>query len=133
MSSQNGTPQLDYLSWRDEILQVMYWMMGEGIASAPNAPQLESFLGGNAANVGATLTRMAAEGYIKEVAEGSYSLTDLGMGHGKRSFAEEFDELTHAGHGECGPDCIFCHGPDADPAGCPSKMGKHQHQHAPAG
>lgn len=133
MTTENATPQLNYLSGRDELLQVMYWMLGEGIADSPTIPQLESFLGGAAGDVAVTLSRMATEGYVKEVAEGTFALTELGMGHGKRSFADEFEELTHAGHGECGPDCIFCHGPDADPAGCPSKMGKHQHQHAPAG
>jgi hypothetical protein len=121
-SNGNGTTQLDYLYWRDEFLQVMYWMLGEGIASQPNVSQLESFVGDRNADTYATLRRMADEGYVKEVAEGTYALTDLGLNHGKRSFADEFRELTHQAHGECGPDCIFCHGPDADPEGCPSKV-----------
>lgn len=132
MTTMNATPQLEYLGWRDEILQVMYWMAGEGIASQPDVPLLESFLATSGGDVGGTLRRMAAEGYVRETPGGGFELTELGLGSGRRSFADEFEELTHAGHGECGPDCIFCHGPDADPAACPSKSGRHQHHHVPA-
>lgn len=124
MNSTNGTEtsQLDYLYWRDEFLQVMYWMLGEGIASRPTIAQLESFVGDRASDTLSTLRRMAEEGYVTEVGGGAYALTDLGLSNGKRSFADEFREMTHQAHGECGPDCIFCHGPDADPEGCPSKV-----------
>lgn len=118
-------PQLDYLFWRGELLQVMYWMLGEGLGKQPTAPQIEAFLCADPVVIGRTLDRMIVEGYVSEVGEGSFRLTELGLSEGRRSFADEFSALTHQAHGECGPDCIFCHGPAGDPNECPSKKVSH--------
>ena len=40
----DGSSALDSLYWRAEILQAMYWMRGEGIASRVSAAQLVDFL-----------------------------------------------------------------------------------------
>ena len=34
-----------YLFWRDEILQVMYWMLGEGLGQEVGPSSLKTFLG----------------------------------------------------------------------------------------
>lgn len=115
---------IDYLHWRDEILQVMYWMAGEGLGSTPNPAQIENFVGADSDTVTATLERMVADGYVRQE-EAGYSLTDFGRHEGGRSFKDEFHELTHQAHGECSPDCEFCHSPDGDPSQCPSKQVSH--------
>lgn len=126
MTSQaDAMPSLDYLQMRDELLQIMYWMLGEGLGSQPNAAQIEAFLGVDSAAIVHGLERMAVDGFVTEVAEGAFQLTDLGLHEGRRSFADEFAGLTHQGHGECAPDCIFCHSPDGDPSACPSKSVSH--------
>lgn len=125
-----GQHPIDYLHWRDEILQVMYWMKGEGLGSQPTAAQIENFLGGASDVVAATLQQMVADGYVELAESGGYGLTDVGRREGGRSFTDEFHGLTHQGHGECSPDCEFCHGPDGDPSNCPSKGVAHA---APAG
>ncbi len=125
MTTPEQTPQLDYLFWRDELLQVMYWMMGEGLATEPTPAQLENFLGAAATGISQILGRMVEDGYVNRGAGGGFCLTGLGLTEGKRSFSEEFAALTHQAHGECSPDCSFCHGPGADPASCPSKRVSH--------
>jgi len=118
-------PQLDYLFWRDELLQVMYWMIGEGLAAEPSPAQLENFLGAPEVVITEVLGRMVEDGYVCRGSGGGFALTSLGLSEGKRSFSDEFAALTHQAHGECSPDCSFCHGPDADPASCPSKKVSH--------
>lgn len=120
---------LSYLYWRDELLQVMYWMLGEGLGSRPSVEHIVNFLAADPQVVAPTLRRMAEEGFVVEVEPGTYSLSELGMSEGGRSFSDEFSGLTNQAHGECSPDCTFCHSPDGDPLACPSKT----HSHAAAG
>lgn len=121
----NSMQEIEYLRWRDELLQVMYWMLGEGLGARPTVSQIQTFLGADPLAVGYSLERMAGEGYVRELGEGCFELTALGMTDGKRSFADEFSALTHQAHGECSPDCTFCHSPEGDPSDCPSKRVSH--------
>lgn len=123
--AEDNMDAFEYLRQRDELLQVMYWMLGEGLGAQPSIAQVESFLGSDPVAIGGVLRRMTAEGYVKEVGHGGYELTPLGLSEGKRSFADEFAGLTNQAHGECSPDCTFCHSPDGDPAQCPSKAISH--------
>lgn len=125
MTSQaDAMPSLDYLQMRDELLQIMYWMLGEGIGAQPAPAQIEAFLGVEVETITASLRRMAEEGYVREVGSG-FQLTELGLHEGRRTFNDEFHGLTHQAHGECSPDCTFCHSPDGDPSACPSKSVSH--------
>lgn len=121
----DASQSLDYLRWRDELLQVMFWMAGEGLGAQPAAAQIQNFLGADADTVAGTLDRMVADGYVTLEADGGFRLTAFGRHEGGRSFTDEFSDLTHQAHGECGPNCEFCHGPDSDPSQCPSKTVSH--------
>jgi hypothetical protein len=93
--------------WRSEILQVMYWLRGEGLGEVVDAPLLERFLGVDAC-IGVTyLERLVADGYLERVA-GGYVLSPIGLEEGKTEFALSFTDLTRPGHGECSADC-WCH------------------------
>ena len=120
-TTRDGGQSIDYLHWRDEILQVMYWMNGEGLGASPDAAQIQNFVGAGADIVSSTLERMVEDGFVVADAAGGFHLSDLGRHEGGRSFEDEFHGLTHQGHGECSPNCEFCHGPDGDPSNCPSK------------
>ena len=111
---------IDYLHWRDEILQVMYWLNGEGLGDAPGAAQIQNFLGASEDIVVSTLERMVEDGFVVQET-GGFRLSDFGRREGGRSFEDEFHALTHQGHGECSPNCEFCNGPGGDPSNCPSK------------
>jgi len=92
------------LYWRSEILQVMYWLRGEGLGEVVDAPLLERFLGVGAA-VGVTyLDRLAVDGYLDAV-PGGYVLSPSGLEEGKTEFALSFSDLTRPAHGECSADC----------------------------
>lgn len=107
----------EYLLWRDEILQVMYWMLGEGLAAEAGPEQLMVFLGGDRGVLQTILAEVSAEGFLEARGGGLYALTELGKDAGKRSFALEFDGLLGQAHGECGPDC-WCHQSAARAAQC---------------
>ena len=107
----------EYLFWRDEILQVMYWLAGEGLGDEVGPATLKTFLGGDEPALIAVLGQMANEGFIEAMATGLFKLTPLGTDAGKRSFALEFEGLLGQAHGECGPDC-WCHTSAARAAQC---------------
>ena len=95
------------LYWRSEILQVMFWLRGEGLGETVDAVMLERFLGVDAA-VGVTyLDRLVAEGYLERTPAG-YVLSEAGLAEGKTEFALSFADLTRPAHGECSADC-WCH------------------------
>jgi len=110
MTSTASAPKSDALAalyWRSEILQVMYWLRGEGFGDLVDPGLIERFLGVDAA-VGLTyLDRLAVEGYL--VRDGDwYALSEFGLEQGAREFSEAFADLTRPAHGECSEDC-WCH------------------------
>jgi hypothetical protein len=92
------------LYWRSEILQVMYWLRGEGLGDVVDADLVERFLGVDAAVGVSYLDRLVEDGYL-ERASGGYALSALGHTEGAREFAASFAELTRPAHGECSADC----------------------------
>lgn len=118
MSTETGSHVAeDYLFWRDEVLQVMYWMMGEGLGDVVAPDDLVSFLRAPARLISAVMERVAEERFLETARPGAYRLTELGKDAGKRSFALEFDGMLSQGHGDCDPDC-WCHKSAARAAQC---------------
>ncbi len=115
----NAGDILEPIFWRDEILQIMYWLRGEGLGEIIAPRDLVSFLQIDEASARGHLLEMQAEGYVvcpeNASAGDHFTLTEFGIQEGQRLFAAEFAGLTAQGHGECNnPDCA-CHtlGPDA--------------------
>ena len=105
------------LFWKDEILQVMYWMDGEGFGTAVPASQILALLNTNEANLIFHLNKMIDAGLLekngKQVDKNTLiSLSISAKKEAGRRFAEAFQGYQKAGHGECGPDCEFCYGPN---------------------
>jgi hypothetical protein len=108
--SQPYQPKSDVLRalyWKEEILQVMFWIRGEGFGDDIDLATLERFLGLDASEGVGYVDRLVDEGYLAR-SEDRYSLTGAGEDFGKRIFADEFADLTKPSHGECGADC-WCH------------------------
>jgi hypothetical protein len=97
------------LRCRDDILQAMYWMRGEGFGEEADAGMLQSFLVVDEALLREQLEILVEEGYLEETS-GRYRLRALGVKEGGRRFADEFTDLQHTAHGDCGPDCPHCKG-----------------------
>jgi len=95
------------LYWRSEILQVMYWLRGEGLGEVVDAALLQRFLGVEAHVGVGYLDRLVVDGYLNRVADG-YVLSEVGLAEGKTEFALSFADLTRPSHGECSADC-WCH------------------------
>ncbi len=104
------------LYWRSEILQVMYWLRGEGLGEVADAQLLERFLGVEA-DIGVSyLDRLALDGYL-ELTPGGYVLSEMGLQEGKTEFALSFADLTRPAHGECSADC-WCHNSVEEAVAC---------------
>ena len=113
------------LYWRSEILQVMYWLRGEGFGDFVDAPLLERFLGVNA-EIGLTyLDRLVDEGYLQRDGEW-FVLSDSGLEQGAVEFATSFSDLTRPAHGECSDDC-WCHASVEEAEACAAERAGHQH------
>jgi len=118
------------LFWRDEILQLMFWIQGEGFGDRIDPSLLERFLGVDAQVGIRYLDRLVDEELLVRGVEGLYRLTDEGHSHGARVFAHEFADLTQPGHGECGADC-WCHAsPDEAEACLAGRLGAGGHPEA---
>ena len=109
-SDQNLAHQAIY--WRDEILQVMYWIKGEGIAVEVAPDDLLRFLETDPGKLGERLDQLVEDGYLDPVLGGGvrYRLSALGIEEGRRRFLDEFAPfLGRETHSECGdPECA-CH------------------------
>lgn len=117
--------ELEALRIRDEVLQAMYWMRSEGLADAPTSTELARFLVVPAPTLDAYLDRFVTEGYLGREEE-RYRLTEQGMQIGKRTFADEFADLTKPTHGECDDDC-WCHDSPEEAARCLEDRTGHVH------
>jgi hypothetical protein len=113
------------LYWRDEILQLMFWIRGEGFGDAIDPALLERFLGVQAQVGIRYLDHLVGEGLLEAAGHGRYRLTEQGHRHGARVFADEFADLTKPGHGECGAEC-WCHASPEEAEACAEeRLGRH--------
>lgn len=125
MEEQPKSEALQALYWREEILQAMFWLRGEGLGEHVNWALLERFLDLSSGNGTKFVLRLVEEGYLAEDG-GWFSLTAKGVEEGKRIFAEEFADITRPAHGECGPDC-WCHASPEEAQACFEERAAHHH------
>src|SRR4028119_421771 len=114
--NENGERAFDpmaALRCRDDILQAMYWMRGEGFGEETDGQMLQSFLVVDEDLLQEQLGTLAEEGYLEE-SRGRYRLSELGIKEGGRRFADEFSGLQSTAHGDCGPECPTCKGVPRD-------------------
>ena len=110
-SQRDVDPEIADLKSRDEILQVMYWMTGEGLGSEFSAVDLLKFLPSEQSLLARDLDLMVSSGLL-ELRADKFALTEQGRAEGGRRFADEFESMTKPGHFECDePDCD-CHNPE---------------------
>lgn len=106
----------------DEILQILYWLRGEGLGTEVSARNLVRFLPMREETIEPLLSRMAEARLVVRVPSSAdslthYRLTDQGASEGGRRFADEFADISRPGHGECGDPSCDCY-QTGDPADC---------------
>lgn len=114
MESKPGSPEksVEALRWRDEVLQIMYWMHGESFGRELSASDLQKFLSADDEVLAETFEQMVSAGLLAAVGNGRYTLTGMGHREGGRRFADEFESMLKPGHYECDdPECD-CHDPE---------------------
>jgi hypothetical protein len=112
-------PELQGIYWRDEILQLMYWLKGEGLLGEVLADDLRRFLQTDPGRLDERLEQLVQEGYLEPAARDGmrYRLSALGIKEGRRRFVDEFTPfLGRESHGECGDPACECH---TSGAACP--------------
>ena len=125
---------LDSLFWREEILQVLYWMEGEGLADAIPFTRLLSLLNTTVDNLLFHLKKNIDQGYLntldREVGEScSIQLTPAGKKEAGGIFRNAFEGMQKGGHGECGPDCEFCYSEGEKLEDCVHNCADSRHHH----
>jgi len=106
---------------RDEVLQIMFWVHGEGLGPDVAPVDILRFMD-DPDIVHVTLEGLVREGYAEPVrphadggvgdvvAEVRYRLTPDGLREGRRRFLDEFEPyLARHAHGECGSANCDCH------------------------
>ncbi len=102
---------LNALYWRDEILQLMYWLRGEGFAKEVAVSDLLPLLDGEENTIAEQLENLRKLGDIEfaESGQRKYRFTPTGLAEAEKRFYDEFEpHLARDAHGECAPDCE-CH------------------------
>lgn len=107
--SQPKSEAMQALYWREEILQVMFWIQGEGFGDDIDPDTLGRFLGIDGGVGLSYLDRLVSDGLLETVGSGRYRLSAVGKEEGAKIFGDEFADFTKPSHGECGADC-WCHG-----------------------
>ena len=104
---------------RDEVLEMLYWIEGEGFSGASTLNAIARFLTHDRAAVSRTLNALVASGDAScDEATGEYRLTEAGRKEAARRFAEEFTPLLSQGHGECNDPNCDCHSDPMSAAEC---------------
>ena len=116
------------LYWKEEILQVMFWVQGEGFGEDMDAATLGRFLGIDAEIGLGYLDRLCENGLLETVEPDRYRLSALGQAEGGKVFSDEFAEFTKPSHGECGAEC-WCHGSSEEADACAAEQVKAARNH----
>jgi hypothetical protein len=100
--------------WEDEILQILFWMRGEGLGEVVTLEEINRFLTIEKANLIKTVKRLMEMGYL-ELSTNSENiskvqLTVQGIKEGKIRFKGEFENfLGHEDHMVCDDPNCDCH------------------------
>jgi DNA-binding IclR family transcriptional regulator len=90
---------------RDEVLELLFWMRGQGFGEELSARDLAGFLVYPEPEIAATLQTLETLGAVERRPEGRYALTESGLPEARRRFVDDFREMLAEGHGECGFSC----------------------------
>ncbi len=136
MPENNGHNKnaVDALFWREEILQVLYWMEGEGLEVSVPFSRLMVLLNTSSDNLFLHLKKNIEAGYLETEddllnEDSSVRLTPFGKKEAGNIFRNAFEGMQKGGHGECGPDCEFCYSEGEKLEDCIHNCADSRHTH----
>lgn len=113
-------PALRAVYWREEIVEVVMWLRGEGFAAAVDTGVLERFLGLGRDEAGAQLERLTAQGYLERLGDGRFALSAAGEAEARR-VVEAARVVGDPAPGRCGPEC-WCGTSPIEAAACADRQ-----------
>lgn len=113
---------------QDEILELMYWLEGEGFSGDATLSGIARLLAQDERSIGESMGRLVSREYVV-ASEGQFRLTTIGRVEAGRRFADEFSSLLSQGHGECNDPTCDCHTNPAGAAECHAARAAGGHQH----
>lgn len=109
----------DVIARRDELLELLYWIEGEGFGGAATLAAMVRFLARPEGETRGTLDHLIASGDVVHApATDEYRLTPTGRREAARRFAETFAPMLSQGHGECNDPNCDCHADPLSAAEC---------------
>lgn len=94
---------------RDDLLEALFWLAGEGISEAPTAAALAPLVAIPEEAVERELRVLADSGWVERGGDDTFRLTADGRREAGRRFADSFADVAgRQGHGACDDDCD-CH------------------------
>lgn len=100
-----GQPEMPSIARRDEMLELLFWLEGEGFAGSAQLDSITRFLTWPPGRTERTLDRLIGQGEVTRAGL-EYKLTAPGRKEAARRFADDFAPFLAQGHGECSdPDC----------------------------
>jgi len=108
----------DPMARRDELLELLYWLEGEGIPGAATLGGMARFLARPESEVAEVLAQLVTRQDVETAGDAEFRLTATGRREAARRFAEEFAGMTGQGHGECTDPTCDCHTNPAGAAEC---------------
>lgn len=119
MSNESGDSAAREIELRDELLELLYWLEGEGFEGSRTLEGMVRFLAEPEQDARAGLKALVDRGdVVLEPSTAEYRLTPAGRREAARRFAEEFAPLLRQGHGECNDPTCECHASPAAAAEC---------------
>jgi hypothetical protein len=116
-SSAPKSEQLRVLFWRSEILQVVYWLHGEGLGDLVDIDLIRTYLGVDTSeNLSTYLELLVADGSLVRDGEW-YALSARAMAEGEAEMATAFTDLVHPVVSECNDEC-WCQTSAAEADAC---------------
>lgn len=119
----------DPVARQDEVLELLFWLEGEGIPGAATSAGMSRFLAQPADVVESVIARLLERGDVEPAADSEYRLTATGRREAGRRFAEQFAGMTGQGHGECNDPTCDCHTNPEGAAECHAARAHKGHGH----
>ncbi len=126
----SGDQPGDDIARRDELLELLYWLEGEGFHGNATLDGIVRFVAHPEAQVRHTLSDLVRRGdVIVHHESGEHRLTEPGRREAARRFAAEFAPLLGQGHGECSDPNCDCHENPGAAAECHAARAHQGHEH----